>query len=152
MAPTPVSNSGPSLVGNGTVTYYESLFTQQYGSAAGNAYVAYNSAHPGSSAYANAKAFLEIILVSGLDTAIQTAVSGTTTAEGQIPGAAAQGAQNAFNTLDVFKGLNLGSLILRIGEVVLGVVLVAVALNAVLKNPIGKAASVTPVGRAAKVA
>lgn len=63
----------------------------------------------------------------------------------------AAGGTVAGNPLDIFKGLNLGALILRVGEVVLGIVLVGIALNAVLKNPVGKAASVTPVGKAAKV-
>lgn len=54
----------------------------------------------------------------------------------QLPGAIAG---------DLFHGLSLSSALLRIGEVVLGIVLVAIGLNAVLKNPAAKAARVAAV-------
>lgn len=41
--------------------------------------------------------------------------------------------------------LNPENILLRTGEVALGVVLVAIGLNALLKNPVGKAASVAAV-------
>jgi len=90
---------------------------------------------------------IDAFLATNLGKSLAAGLGGTTAVLSQLPGAAAKGAENAVSNLDVFKGLNLGSLILRIGEVILGVVLVGIGLNALLKNPIGKAASVTPVGK-----
>lgn len=146
--PLPIGPSGPTA-DNGTVTYYESLFTTQYGAAAGSAYAAYNAAHPGSSAYANAEAFLEIILVHGLDTAIAEGLGGAGTALGGVPGAAATGASNAYKTLTApittvtaligkagkfLDDLTSGAFWIRFAEVAAGLVLAAIGINALFKN------------------
>lgn len=149
--PTLVGPGGPSLVGNGTATYYQSLFTTQYGSAAGAAYASYNAANPGNSAYANAEAFLEIILVHGLDTAISEGIGGAGSALGQAPGAVAEAASKLPDPLtginaigDFFQRLTQGNTWIRVAEFLLGLGLIVVGL--------AKLASGTAAGRtAAKV-
>lgn len=91
--------------------YYQNLFTAQYGAAAGNAYAQYNKTH-NATPYGNAKAYLEIILVQGLDTAIKTGTTGAATALGKIPGAVAQGAQNAIYGTGLCNDVPMGDKIL----------------------------------------
>jgi hypothetical protein len=57
--------------------------------------------------------------------ALSTGIGQTGTVLGQVPGAAAKGAENAFNALG---GFNLSSWFLRIGEILLGLVLVGVGI------------------------
>ncbi len=64
------------------------------------------------------QAFIALELAGGLSTGIGQ----TGTILGQLPQAAAKGAENAY------RGLNLGSWFLRIGEILLGIVLVGVGL------------------------
>ena len=164
MAPTPTG--APTLPSEATgqaytEQYFQQLFASHYGTKAGDAYVAYNRAHPGNSAYVNAKNFLELILVEGLDKAISTGLGGAGSALGQIPAAAAKGAQNAYNALtapltginaigDFFSRLTNPHTWLRIAEGLVGIAFLVIGLNALLKNPIGKVAGATPVGRVAK--
>jgi len=56
---------------------------------------------------------------------IATGIGQTGTTLGQLPGAAAKGAANAIESLG---GFNLGSWFLRIGEILLGLVLVGVGV------------------------
>lgn len=67
------------------------------------------------------QAFVATDVAGGLGTAIGQ----TGTILGQVPGAAAKGAQNAFESLG---GFNLSSWFLRIGEILLGIVLVGVGV------------------------
>jgi hypothetical protein len=135
----PVPTGGIALAGNGTEGYYQSLFTTKYGAAAGNAYAAYNKNHPGSSAYANAQAFLEIILVQGLDKALAEGVGGAGSTAAGVPAAAAQGASNAYNTLTApltginaigafFNSLGKSGTWIRVAKVVFGGALLVVGL------------------------
>jgi hypothetical protein len=125
--------------GNYDETYYQNLFTSEWGTAAGTAYAAYNAAHPGSSPAANADAFAELVAVQGLDTAIATVTPAAVNTEvGGVEGAARGAAQAAgflSNPLDYLKDiggffddLTSGNLWLRIGEVVLGLILIAVGV------------------------
>lgn len=65
---------------------------------------------------------LSMFTATALGGALVTGIGQTGTVVGQVPGAAAKGAEEAF------KGLNLGSWILRIGEILLGIVLVGVGV------------------------
>lgn len=65
---------------------------------------------------------LNAFLALELSGALGTTIGQTGTLLGQVPGAAAKGAE------DVYKGLNLGSWLLRIAEIMLGIVLVGVGI------------------------
>jgi hypothetical protein len=65
---------------------------------------------------------LSAFVATELGGALSTGIGQTGTLLGQVPGAAAKGAENAFH------GLNLGSWFLRIGEILLGIVLVGVGV------------------------
>lgn len=122
MATLPTPTGAPTLPDQATgsaytESYFQALFTRQWGAAAGNAYATYNRNHPGNSAYVNAQQFLDIIVAEGLANGIKTAVSTTGTALGAIPGAAAQGAQNAANALNPLTGVDaIGGFFNKLGE------------------------------------
>lgn len=59
-------------------------------------------------------------------TTIATGIGGTAATLGGIPGAAAAGANSAYQ--DLLGGFNIGNWFLRIGEILLGLVLVGVGL------------------------
>lgn len=65
---------------------------------------------------------LNAFLATELGGALSTTIGQTGTIVGQVPAAAAKGAEN------VFHGLNLTSWFLRIGEILLGIVLVGVGV------------------------
>jgi len=65
---------------------------------------------------------LSAFVATELGGALSTGIGQTGTTLGQLPGAAAKGAENAFH------GLDLGSWFLRIGEILLGIVLVGVGV------------------------
>lgn len=65
---------------------------------------------------------LNAFVATELGGALSTGIGQTGTLLGQVPGAAAKGAENAFH------GLDLGSWFLRIGEILLGIVLVGVGV------------------------
>ena len=117
------------------VSYYQSLIAGKYGTAAGNAYVAYAKGHPNLTPEQSGNNFLELILVEGLDSAIQSGVNtGVAVDTGTVAGAA-KGAENAVNTLSPQQWLDkLGKLLtsrgtwVRLAEGVLGIALVLVAV------------------------
>ena len=78
-----------------TESYFRSLFTKQWGSAAGSAYATLNTNNPQNSPYTNAQIFTDYIVAQGVAKGIASVVS----LEGAIPGAAATGAENATKTL-----------------------------------------------------
>lgn len=80
------------------------------------------------------QAFLALELAGGLSTGLGQ----TGTILGQVPGAAAKGAEKAIESLG---GFNLGSWFLRIGEILLGLVLVGVGVARITgtQNIISKA-------------
>lgn len=65
---------------------------------------------------------LSAFVATELGGALSTGIGQTGTTLGQLPGAAAKGAENAFH------GLDLGSWFIRIGEILLGIVLVGVGV------------------------
>lgn len=66
---------------------------------------------------------VQAFLATDLAGALGTTIGQTGTILGQVPQAAAKGAENV-----TFHGLNLGSWFLRIGEILLGIVLVGVGV------------------------
>lgn len=82
----------------------------------------YHAQHP----QFTARQVLQAYLDSLLGNALGKGLGGTTAALGKIPAAAAQGAANAYN--DIFGRFNLGNWVLRIGEILLGLVLVGVGI------------------------
>lgn len=129
-------------------SYYQAIFTQHWGAAAGKAYAAYNAANPSNTPYTNAKLFEASVFAQGLAKAI--AQAGGVVA--QVPGAAAKGAANAVSTLtsplsgiaaigDFFQRLTQASTWIRAAEVLLGLGLIIVGLAELAKG--------TSVGRAA---
>jgi hypothetical protein len=77
--------------------------------------------HPG----LTVQQLLNAFLATELGGALSTGIGQTGTVLGQVPGAAAKGAQNA---VDALGGFNLSSWFLRIGEILLGIVLVGVGV------------------------
>jgi len=121
--------------GSESEAYYQDIFTQKWGSAAGDAYAAYAVAHPGFTPLEAATGFADTVAIQGLDKAIQSSVTGTSTALGAIPGAAAKGAENAVANLSPSQWLNkLGNILssrgtwIRLAEGVLGIALLLVAV------------------------
>jgi hypothetical protein len=128
--PTP-SGAPPITTGMTSYTeaYFQGLFTKQWGAKAGSAYATYNKNHPGNSAYTNANQFVELVLVEGLDTAIQTAVTAGTAADTGTVSGAAKGGEIAVNDLTnpLKWALSFGNttgLLTRILKVVFGGVLI----------------------------
>ena len=142
----PVYTSGAS---GETVAYYEAGITAKWGQAAGNAYVAYAATHPGLTPEQAFDDFVEVILVEGLDKAVDVGVTGGANVDvGTVEGAA-QGAENAVQELSPTELWNKFYAILtsrgtwvRIAEGVLGVALILVAVAELAKG--------TPVGNAVK--
>jgi hypothetical protein len=65
---------------------------------------------------------LSMFVATDLGGALSTGIGQTGTLLGQLPGAAAKGAEDAFH------GLSLGNWFMRIGEILLGIVLVGVGV------------------------
>jgi predicted Zn-dependent protease len=132
-----------------TVAYYEAGITAKWGQAAGNAYVAYAAAHPGLTAEQSFDDFVELILVEGLDKAVDVGVTGGTNVDVGTAEGAAQGAENAVQELSptgvldkLWSVLSSRGTWVRIAEGVLGIALVLVAVSELGKG--------TPVGNAVK--
>jgi hypothetical protein len=119
-------------------SYYQQLFTAHWGSAAGTAYAAWNAKNPAGDAYANAQSYMVMVATQGLakaiasvgtfvgssvPTAVADAASGSTLVKGT--GAI----ENALTAIpDFISRLTSANLWERIGEVVLGLILVAVGV------------------------
>lgn len=146
--PIPIGDANPGQ----SIAYYENLFASKYGAAAGSGYVAYAEANPGLTPQQAANDYLETVLVKGLDTSLASGVGGAGSALGQIPGAAAKGAQSVYQNLDPAQWLNkLGNLFtsrgtwVRVAEGVLGLALVLVAVAELGKGTaIGNAVKKVP--------
>lgn len=107
------------------VAYYAAIFDRKYpGRGTGAAYTSYAAAqmaeNPRISPYQAARAFLLIIAIRGLAAALQAAATGTGMA-------VAQASRSGFGA-DFFHGLNLTNWLLRTGEILLGIVLIAVGV------------------------
>lgn len=90
--------------------------------------IGFHAQYPQYSANQAVSAFL----ATALGASLSAGITGTGTALGQIPQAAATGAENAVNNLsnplDLLGSFNLGSWFLRIGEILLGLVLIGVGV------------------------
>lgn len=106
-----------------TEAYYEDLLRRdpKWGPKYADAYANYVKAHPGHTPYEELMLFVSEITAKGIAKVTQE----TSGLLGQIPQAAAKGAENAINTLG---GFNLTSWFLRIGEILLGLVLIGVGI------------------------
>jgi hypothetical protein len=171
MAVLPTPTGAPTLPSEATGStyneaYFQALFTKQWGTAAGNAYATYNKNNPQNSAYVNAENFLQIVVAEGLANGIKTAISTSGTALGQIPGAAAQGATNAYKTLaspgqfygsvvNAIEGLSKQSTWIRVVKVLVGSVLLIsgiVHMTGVDKTALGVAGNFVLPAKVAKAA
>lgn len=121
--PAPTPGHGQKMPTDRDEGYYESLLRAdpKWGAQYADAYAKYVTVHPGHTAYQNLMLFVGEITAKG----IAKVISETTQLEGQIPGAAAKGAENAINVLG---GFNIGNWFIRIGEILLGLVLVGVGI------------------------
>jgi hypothetical protein len=119
-------------------SYYQQLFTAHWGAAAGTAYASWNAKNPANSAYDNAQAFMVMVATQGLAKGI--AAVGTFVGS-SLPNAAAgalagttlvKGTGALENSLtavaDFISRLTSANLWERIGEVVIGLILVAVGV------------------------
>lgn len=106
-----------------SLQYVLQLVTQYYGAARAQQFATWYAAavkkDPSLTPMAGWSAFIT-------GTTIATGLGGTVATLGGIPGAAAQGATNAYK--DLLGGFNIGNWFLRIGEILLGLVLVGVGI------------------------
>lgn len=96
------------------------------GKGYGTGFLKYAAQHPGTDVTTLGKAYAITIALGNLKTNLPAAASATGTATGQIAIGAGKGAAQAAQ--DLFKGLNLGTWFIRIGEIVLGIVLIGVGI------------------------
>jgi len=127
--PVPTVDLGPAG-SSYDETYYENIFTQEWGAKAGAAYAAYNKGNPGRTPYQNAQAFASLVLVEGLDRAIAAGITAganvdTGTAQGAAKGAekAVSNLTNPFKWLVSVTGISGHNLLVRTLKVVFGGVL-----------------------------
>lgn len=129
MPPAPVSHPVPPAV-----AHYALLLDEQFPGwltgehrSLSDAYIAYMQHHPG----ADPKKVYEttvrqLAVIAGLGQTIGGAIGTGATIIGKAGPAAGVGVAKA--SQDIFHGLNLGGLLMRVGEVVLGIVLIGVGL------------------------
>lgn len=129
-----------------TVAYYEAGIAAKWGNAAGEAYVQYAAAHPGFSPEQSFDAFVELILVEGIDKAVSEGVTAGADIDTGTVSSAAQGAEKALSVPDflgtLWSVLTSRGTWVRLAEGILGVALILVAVAELGKG--------TPVGNAVK--
>lgn len=118
-----ITNNGQAVSPTASLTEVVSLIAKQYGPAKAAQFLQWYEAavkqDPSLTPLNGATAFLT-------GTTIANNLGTTTGALATIPSAAATGASNAYK--DILGGFNLGNWFLRIGEILLGLVLVGVGL------------------------
>lgn len=168
MAAQPIfGSSTPSIAAspqNQNIAYYAALFDHKYpGKGAGAAYTAYAEANPSLTPYQAAQAFLLEIGTAGLAKAIADAAAATAQATGQAAVGGAIGAEKAAKTISslnplsgiasILSGLTSGNFWLRVGEVLAGLILLGIGVNAlfhgkpmqIVTNAAGAVPKVVPV-------
>jgi hypothetical protein len=128
---------------NGTITAYAAQFDKSYpGKNAGAAYTDYANAHPSLSPTQASSAFALEIALSGIDKAIASAVTGVGKLTGATPGGIVAGAKavsqlNPLTGLDAignfFNKLGDASTWIRVAEVAVGLLLIAVGIAELTK-------------------
>ena len=131
---------------NQPASYYANIFASKWGTAAAQAYTAFDAANPGNSPYINAKLFAVKVAVEGLDKAVadEAGLLGDVVTKG-IPAAAAAVPKSPLGGIaaigDFFGRLTEANTWIRVAEFVLGAALIIVGL--------AKLASGTAAGKAA---
>jgi hypothetical protein len=110
------------------VDYYAQGFADRFGAQAGQDFTAFAQAHPGYPIGVLVKAFSVKLIGQGLANAIGAGATGTL----NLTRDPAVG--SGLGIADTFKGLNLGGLLLRAAEVIAGLILLGIGLNAMLKG------------------
>lgn len=134
MPTSPISNPVPPAV-----AHYATLLEQKYPGyldgtdstkTLADMYVEYMKKHPN----ANPKKVYDTVvirldMIGKLPGVIAGQIKTTATVIGKVGIAGAVGAAKAAQNLDIFHGFNLGTMFLRAGEVLLGLVLIGVAVE-----------------------
>jgi hypothetical protein len=126
--PTGGNTTAPvlALPANYTLQQYAANFDAKFpGKGAGAAFLGYAQAHPSLTARQAAEAFALEIALLGVDKAVAESVAAVGQFTGATPGAVAAGA-------DVLGRFNLSGWFLRIGEILVGLVLIGIGLNSML--------------------
>ena len=137
----------PQNLSQEPVSYFAQVFDMKWGQAAGDTYTQWANAeiaaHPSFTPYQLAKAFAVQVAAKGLAKALQDAATATAKLTGQATTGAATGAANALQTLtsnplggiaSILSGLASGAFWLRAAEVLMGLVLAGIGLNAMLRG------------------
>ncbi len=109
------------------VSYYAAIFDQQYpGAGVGAAFEAYAAQHPGTAPLTLANAFLLIITTKGLAAALQQATGAVGNATGQAATGVGSGLASLGSTFSILP--NIATWVVRVAEIALGLVLIAVGV------------------------
>lgn len=115
-------------VGMTAAQYAQELDAKYPGQGIGAQYLAFAEAHPRLTPLQAGNAWALSLGLKGFGAGLGGAVGGTGKALGQIAQGSGQG------MINLYKGLNLSSLLLRIGEVIVGVVLIGIGINSMAKG------------------
>jgi hypothetical protein len=152
-----VDSSRPAQVNS----YYESFLASD-GAAIANGWRVFAAAHPGLDVDTAAQEYANEVLAEGLGRAVGAAASGTGSAFGQVTTGTAAGAENvekragsllsAVDAVPKFLSmLTSGNLWMRVGEVLAGLILLGIGVNALFKGkPLSTVTTVA--GKAAPLA
>lgn len=155
LGPPPENLTSPAKTSRASaVAFYVQFLTSQYGAKAGSSFSRYAATHPLSTANAALNQWANLMaadLGPGLANAVSQAISEQAQETGQLGVGGAKGFANA--SKDILGGFNIGGWFLRIGEILVGLVLVGIGLNSMLKgkplnvvtSAAGLAAKVVPV-------
>lgn len=114
----------PLPPGGNNLDFYADFFDQKFpGRNTGQAFLNYAAQHPGYTPDVLAQGFLTIIAIQGLDTALSTYLNAVATGTGQITQGIGAGLVSTFSVIP-----NLGTWFVRVAQIALGVVLIAVGV------------------------
>jgi hypothetical protein len=138
--PTPTGAAPASFttISGQPEAYYQQLFAAHWGAAAGTAYASWNAKNPANDAYTNAQSFMVMVTTQGIARAIATvgtfvgsslpnAAAGALANTSAVKGAGA--VESALTAVpDFLSRLTSANLWERIGEVVIGLILICVGV------------------------